>query len=91
MTINTTTVRILTSIGLVATQSTAVTVAILFQKWEPTPMQFKVLAGLAFVELTMMGFDVAQFAMKRFSDPAYAAAKHKPARTARLTTHEVQQ
>ena len=73
--VNTTSLRIVVSIGAVTTNITGINVAILLG-WEPTPMQLKVLLGEAGVFLTMMGFDVAQFASKRFTDAGYAAAKN---------------
>lgn len=74
----TTNLRIAVSIVLAVLHSSAVVGAILFRGWEPTAMQFKVLAGDAACVLTMMGFDVLQFAAKRFSDSEYAAAKNPP-------------
>lgn len=74
--INTTNTRIIVSIVMAVTHSTAVVSAMLLRGWEPTPMQYKVLGGDALCILTMMGFDVLQFAAKRFSDGEYARAKN---------------
>lgn len=74
-TVNTTSWRIvLSSLGAVI-NITALMIAMLFFHWEPTALQLKVLGGCAGVLLTMMGFDVLQFASKRFSDAGYQAAK----------------
>lgn len=74
---NTTPIRILVSIVMAVVHSTAVLAAMLLRGWEPTPMQFKVLAGDTGAILMMMGFDVLQFAAKRFSDIGYARARHR--------------
>lgn len=73
--VNTTNWRIvLSSLGAVI-NITALMAAMLFFAWEPTAVQLKVLGGCAGVLLTMMGYDVAQFIGKRFSDAGYQAAK----------------
>ena len=73
--VNTTSLRIIVSTFGSAINITVVMVAMLFFRWEPTAMQLKILGGCAGVLLTMMGFDVLQFASKRFSDAGYQAAK----------------
>ena len=72
--INTTNTRILVSVGLAAYMVVSLTIAMFFG-WTPTEGQKWVLIGIAGGLLTMMGFDVFQFATKRFSDAGYAAAK----------------
>lgn len=74
--INTTNTRILLSQITAVILVSLVTIAVLFFGWEPTKIQERVLIGVAAVLLTMMGFDVAQFIGKRFSDAGYAAAKN---------------
>ena len=74
-TVNTTALRILVSIGLAVVHSTAVVFGMVVWNWQPTPVQLRVLTGVAASILTMMGFDVLQFVAKRFSDAGYAAAK----------------
>lgn len=76
--VNTTSLRIITSIIGVVLNITALTIAILAFGWEPTSMQLKVLTGEAGVLLTMMGFDVIQFASKRWTNTDYASAKNPP-------------
>lgn len=72
--VNTTSFRILASVFGAIINITAIQVALLMG-WAPTEIQLKVLIGEAGVLLTMMGFDVIQFASKRFSDKGLAAAK----------------
>lgn len=74
--VNTTSLRILVSIGLAVFLIIALTVAMLFFAWEPSAAQKWVLIGIAGGTLTMMGFDVIQFIGKRFSDATLAAAKN---------------
>jgi hypothetical protein len=74
-TVNTTALRIIVSILLAVVHSTTVLLAMCVWGWRPDPLQLKVLTGIALSILTMMGFDVLQFAAKRFSDAGYAAAK----------------
>lgn len=74
--VNTTSLRIIVSVFLAAVSIMLVLVAVLLRNWLPTAEQTKVLIGVAGVVLTMMGFDVLQFASKRFSDATYAAAKN---------------
>ena len=73
--INTTAVRVLVSVGLASFAIIAIVWGILWRNWLPTTEQMRVLEGVALVILTMMGFDVLQFASKRFSDKGYAEAK----------------
>jgi hypothetical protein len=74
-TVNTTNLRIIVSAMGAVINVTAIIVAMMIFRWVPTPTQMKVLTGCAGVLLTMMGFDVLQFASKRFSDAGYQAAK----------------
>ncbi len=73
--VNTTSFRIVTSVVIAAAAVLMILAAVLFFHWEPSDKQVRVLEGLALVVLTMMGFDVASFIAKRFSDVSYAAAK----------------
>lgn len=77
--INTTAFRIIASVLLACIGVVIVLLAIVWHNWFPTSEQVRVLAGLATVVLTMMGFDVLQFVGKRFSDTGYAAAKNPSA------------
>lgn len=74
--VNSTSLRIIVSIGLAVFMIVALTIAMLFFGWEPSPAQKWVLLGIAGGILTMMGFDVIQFIGKRFSDATLAAAKN---------------
>lgn len=74
--LNTTNTRILDSIGLANFVVVVVMVGVTIKDWEPSEMQFKVLIAVGALILTMMGFDVIQFASKRFSDAGLAAAKN---------------
>jgi hypothetical protein len=74
-TVNTTNLRIVMSSFGAVLNITALMVAMLFFAWEPSAVQLRVLGGCAAVLLTMMGYDVAQFIGKRFSDAGYQAAK----------------
>jgi hypothetical protein len=74
-TVNTTSLRIIASIGGAIFCISNVLLAMLWRNWIPDPMQYKVLIGIAGVLLTMMGFDVIQFIGKRFSAAQYVAAK----------------
>lgn len=76
--LNTTNFRIVWSVLLAAFVTVFLTFAMVVWGWEPKPMQFKILVGIAGGLLTMMGFDVIQFASKRFSNSEYAAAKNQP-------------
>jgi hypothetical protein len=77
-TVNTTAFRVLVSIGLAVEVINFVTIGMLFNGWEPTSMQYKVLIGVAGAILTMMGFDVVQFIAKRRTDADYVTAKQGP-------------
>lgn len=79
--LNTTNFRILVSVVFAAVWGTMILIAVMFFGWNPTDMQLKVLLGLMAGLLTMMGFDVIQFASKRFSDSGYAKAKNPPQTT----------
>jgi hypothetical protein len=70
--VNTTSLRILVSITLAAELILSLQFAMLALAWSPTPAQKWVLLGIGGGILTMMGFDVIQFASKRFSDSGYA-------------------
>lgn len=74
-TVNTTNLRIIISSFGTAFNVTAVMAAMLFFDWTPKGEQIKILGGCAGVLMTMMGYDVAQFIGKRFSDAGYQAAK----------------
>lgn len=74
--INTTNTRVLDSIVLANFVVVICTIGVTFLDWEPKPMQYKVLIAIGALILTMMGFDVLQFASKRFSDAGLAAAKN---------------
>jgi hypothetical protein len=74
--VNTTSLRIVSSLAIAVVAVPMVLLAMLWFRWEPTALQLKVLIGLAGFVLTMMGFDVLQFVGKRFSDATYAAAKN---------------
>lgn len=73
--INTTALRMIVSIALAAQLVVFVEFGMLVQGWEPTAMQYKVLTGIAFLILIMMGYDVAQFIGKRFTEADFVAAK----------------
>jgi hypothetical protein len=73
--LSTTTSRIIVSIALAVVDSQLLIIGILFQKWEPTAMQLKVLIGIGAMILTMMGFDVAQFIAAAKAGIAAAAAE----------------
>lgn len=77
-TVNTTAFRVLISIGMALSHSSAVVIAMLIFAWEPTAMQMKVLTGDAAAILTMMGFDVIQFISKRRTEVDYVQAKQGP-------------
>lgn len=74
--VNTTSLRIVTSLALAIVCVPAILGAILFLDWQPKSGQLLVLGYMAAFALTMMGFDVAQFVAKRFSDASYATAKN---------------
>lgn len=74
--VNTTSLRIVTSLALAIVCVPAILGAILFLDWQPKSGQLLVLGYMAAFALTMMGFDVAQFVAKRFSDAGYASAKN---------------
>jgi hypothetical protein len=76
--VNTTSLRIVVSVGLAAIAVVIVLIGVTMMRWEPTPAQQRVLIGVAGVILTMMGFDVLQFVGKRFSDAEYQRAKQGP-------------
>lgn len=77
-TVNTTAFRVLISIGMALSHSSAVLIAMLIFAWEPSAMQMKVLMGDAGAILTMMGFDVIQFISKRRTEVEYVQAKQGP-------------
>ena len=74
--LNITNARIVVSIGLAAFGVIVCLLGVTFMGWEPTEKQERLLLGIAVVVLTMQGFDVIQFASKRFSDAGLAAAKN---------------
>jgi hypothetical protein len=74
--VNTTSLRIVTSLALAIVCVPTILGAILFLDWQPKSGQLLVLGYMAAFALTMMGFDVAQFVAKRFSDAGYASAKN---------------
>jgi hypothetical protein len=74
-TVNTTAFRVLVSIALAVEVINIVLAGIVFRDWEPKPMQYKVMIGVAAGILTMMGFDVLQFWTKRRTDAEYMTAK----------------
>jgi hypothetical protein len=88
--VNTTSLRIIASIGGAIFCTSNVLLAMLWKNWTPNPMQYKVLIGIAGVLLTMQGFDVIQFASKRFSDKDYAAAKN-PTQPVKVDTPPVRE
>ncbi len=77
--INTTSLRIIVSIALAAVMVLMLLVGVTIRNWYPTDMQLKVIYAAGGGLLMMMGFDVTQFAAKRFSDAAYVQAKQGPA------------
>lgn len=77
--VNTTSLRIVTSLALAIVCVPAILGSILFLDWQPKAGQLSILGYLAAFVLTMMGFDVAQFVAKRFSDAGYASAKNPSA------------
>lgn len=74
--INTTSYRIIMSVTTACVVVITLMAAMLFFNWEPTDKQKWVLMGIAGGLLTMMGYDVAQFIGKRWSDIDFAAAKN---------------
>lgn len=77
--VNTTSFRIIVSVGLAGFTVIVCLIGVTFINWLPTDPQITVLKGIGAGLLLMMGLDVAQFIGKRFSDAGYAAAKSTPA------------
>lgn len=76
--LNTTSFRIITSCIIAFSLSHIIVIAMVWRAYEPTKIHLTVFGGILGGLLTMMGFDVLQFASKRFSDSGYAAAKNPP-------------
>lgn len=74
--LNTTSFRITISVIMAAVLCTVVTGAVVILNWLPTSQQIMVLAGVATMILTMMGFDVLQYWGQRRTDVRYIEAKN---------------
>lgn len=74
--VNTTSLRIVVSIGVAAVLLILLTVGVLFFHFEPTGKQMQLLYAMGGLLALMMALDVSQFIGKRFSDAGYASAKN---------------
>lgn len=74
--VSTTSLRIVTTVALMAFCVIAVVTGIVFRNWLPTEQQITVLKWLGLFLSIALGLDVSQFGLKRFSDTGYAAAKN---------------
>jgi hypothetical protein len=75
-TINTTSLRIVTSVFVAAMLLIMLGFGVLFFGFVPTPQQMTLLYAMGGLLAAMMALDVAQFVGKRFSDAGLAAAKN---------------
>lgn len=73
--VNTTSLRIIVSIGVAAIGMLMVLAAVLFFRWEPKDVQVKLLYALGTFLGVMMALDVTQFIGKRFSAEEYVRGK----------------